>query len=373
MAYQQRSDSCSCSTFNWFGNLCGRRRRGSGWTRTSPGMYLLLLKYDGATSNTACCLSDRELAPSPFVSKTARFYGVDPLYPEPSPTRVRLTPSEPEEVSRTSTSTTKSTSVLTHASNEQPAWSRSPITTGEKLERLLGENLRTIPENDRYDSTKTPPPQLPPISSIHTDDNRRATFLFSVSTPVDSTYESEDFELIIQGASPRSGSHVPTTDDETRPNTAQTHAFLSEDPYGGTRDAIAGFLAAMRDNRPYDRSTIASRSTEATSAWAVQPLRPGPGPGFSQSFSSFVPFQTLQPPTRPHSQIQIQHGFRSRSNSHTPSEFSTELCFTGEEMSEYGLERRNTLKSTGTFGAKTNGLRPAKGNRGSRRWTEYSK
>lgn len=288
---------------------------------------------------------------SPIQPKTARFYGVQPLFAEPSPGPASRPMST---LSECGTDTfERNTESITWPAESATAYSESGRSTprigGEKLERWLGENLRTIPEDERY-------------ASAEGHEQRPRTYLLSIGSPATTSggpsVEGEEFELIVQGTSDMSvggGGEWESSAESTyaRPQTSYTTqtgqtsytaTFLLDDPYSSSHEAIQQFLAAMQGRQSIDCSSMASEYTDGTS-WVFRPLRPAPSPSQPQGFLDFL----------------SSSGSRARSNSTKSREQlndgSTELAFYSGPTSEYGeriVLRRMHSSSTfrSRFGSK---------------------
>ncbi|KAF8461688.1 hypothetical protein BDZ91DRAFT_369667 [Kalaharituber pfeilii] len=310
------------SLFAWLSGICGGNRRQKRLQQTG-----------------------RDNACPPFQPKTARFYGVQPLFPGPSPVS-RPIPSLSEcgldtaEQDR-GTSREPSSELLRELDDAVViSASRAQLTAGEKLERWLGENLRTIPEDERFE--------------LEGDAVRPRSFLWNASNPpaasAGPSTAGEEFELIVQGTSALSvsggeelvGSSVSIY---SRPPTSYTAAsFLENDLYANSQGAIANFLAAMRGRQSLDGSSITTELTEGAS-WVFKPLHPAPR--HNQPRQSFPTFRSFY-------DFQSSSGSPGRSlstNSRTAiSETSTELALSscGNSVAE---ERRTIRRrrSSSTF------------------------
>lgn len=208
---------------------------------------------------------------------------------------------------------------------------RSQIFRGEKLERWLGECLKTIPEDSRFESEGG-------------CGSRPGTYLLSTSSPAATSHapstEAEEFELVVQGTSEISvaGSEDwKSNADSTyaRPQASNTNANANlrlDDPYTGSHEAIQNFLVAMRGRHSIDCSSVTSEYTDCAS-WVFRPLRPAPQSSQPQGFYD----------------LQSSSGSRGRSNitnNRTEmSEISTELALPSRPNSEYG-EQRIVLRRT---------------------------
>ncbi|KAF8439208.1 hypothetical protein BGX38DRAFT_1144773 [Terfezia claveryi] len=219
---------------------------------------------------------------------------------------------------------------------------RLQLFGGEKLERLLGESLKTIPEDGRFES----------------EDGYGSwprTYLLSISSPATTSHgpstEAEEFELVVQGTSELSAVGSEDWESNTnstygRPHTSYTNASGQpsytatprlDDPYTSSHEAIQNFLAAMQGRQSVDCSSMTSEYTDCAS-WVFRPLQPAPNSYQTQGFYDF--------------QSGSEGLGRSNStNSRTEiTEISTELALSSRPNSEYGEKRivlRRMHSSTG--------------------------
>ncbi|RPB28963.1 hypothetical protein L211DRAFT_250863 [Terfezia boudieri ATCC MYA-4762] len=309
----------------WFAGLCGGRRRRQQWQQTS----------------------ERDVN-SPFKPKTARFYGVQPLFTQPIPgpaPRQMLTLSEcgTDTAERNKEISTWQFEPTYASSDSGKGTPRLQFFGGKKLERLLGESLKTIPEDGRFES----------------EDGYWSwprTYLLSISSPATTSHgpstEAEEFELVVQGTSELSAVGSEDWESNTdstygRPHTSYTNALGQasytatprlDDPYTSSHEAIQNFLAAMQGRQSVDCSSMASEYTDCAS-WVFRPLQPAPKTYQTQGFYD--------------SQSGSEGLGRSNStNSRTEiSEISTDLALSSGPNSEYG-EKRIVLRrmhSSSTF------------------------
>ncbi|KAF8423088.1 hypothetical protein EV426DRAFT_705594 [Tirmania nivea] len=310
------------SGFCWFAGLCGGRRRRQRWQQSS----------------------ERDVTP-PVQPKTARFYGVQPLFTELSPrpaSRPMLTLSEcGTDIAERNKESSTGQSVLSHAYIDSGRGApRSQIFGGEKLERWLGESLKTIPENGRFE-----------FGDGYGSWPR--TYLLSFSSPATTSHgpstEGEEFELVVQGTSELSvaeGEDWGSITDSTyaRPQTSYTATLCLGDRYTSSHEAIQNFLAAMQGRQSVDCSSMTSEYTDCAS-WVFRPLQPAPMSNQLQGFYN--------------SQSSSEGPERSNStNSRTEmSEISTELAFSSGPNSEYGEKRiiLRRMHSSSTFRSRFGG------------------
>jgi len=285
---------------------------------------------------------------SPVQPKTARFYGVQPLFTEPSPglaQRPMSTLSEcgTDTAERNRESSTWQSEPTYAYSDSGRGTPRLQFFGGEKLERLLGESLKTIPEDGRFES----------------EDGYGLwprTYLLSISSPATTSYgpptEAEEFELVMQGTSELSvagGEDWESNADSTygRPQTSYTNTSCQtsytatlrlDDPDTSSHEAIQNFLAAMQGRQSADCSSMTSEYTDCAS-WVFRPLQPAPMSYQTQGFyDSQSSFESLGRSNSTNSQSEM-------------SGVSTELAFSSGPNSEYG-EKRIVLRrmhSSSTF------------------------
>jgi len=274
---------------------------------------------------------------SPVQPKTVRFYGVQPLFTEPIPRpmpRPMPTISErgaTEHRMKYPTWQSEPTYAYSGPGGSMP---RSPILGEEKLERWLGESLRSIPEDGRFDSEDGRGP-------------RPRAYLLSTSSPATTSHcpstGVDEFELIVQGTSDMSGEDQESN-AYARPHTSYTNAtgqtsyIFVDDTYTSSHEAIQNFLAAMQARQSVDCSSMASEYTDSAS-WVFRPLQPAPKANQPEGFYD----------------SQSSSGGRGNSSSIYSrtgvSEISTELAFAAGQNSEYEEPRivLRRMHSSSTF------------------------
>ncbi|KAI5783171.1 hypothetical protein DFH27DRAFT_528775 [Peziza echinospora] len=319
-----------------FGGCCGggyrRRKR---WALANEQAVLIISRVERARST------------SPFQPKMARFYGVQPLFPDP-----------PAAVRAHSPLTFDSGS---HNSDSSRSWtpdsgiSRDRVGGGEKLERWLGENLRTIPEDGQLDNDR--------FELDGRELHRRTWFLPDDHTseesevPWSSSSGKESVFVSVHGGNDGgSGTNSDCSGEEEWDEDRYagfmsirkyTPTFLLDETCYNGSERVGSIMTSTshthsRARESTDCSTIATtRSASENGSWIVQPLGAAPRYVHPKACAFEIYEDISREAPRPGSTGTIATNVESISYIRSP----------GTSISEFGFEKRSLKKksSAGSF------------------------